>query len=291
MNNYGVPNQPGMAYGYNYGYARPQAKYTQPLTQDQITKLRQNPSTFDLKVEQEDIWRAVCTHKEKNGQTTLVKNSDGSWTCTICGETFNLCESSKEEVEAAVKVLIDMLQTSKTVYVDAPDNLIAQYYQVIPLLKKFPELWKRAMDNFAMYDNNGNNLNQMGPGYSGFNAMYNLLTNPYAGYAQNSYGAPMPGYPQAPVGYYGAPMPTYGAAPQYPQAAPETQQPMYYGAPMPGYPQAPMYQQPVDPNANPMAYGVPTAPAPGVIPPQAPAAAPAAPAQQAEVQQQQTFNV
>lgn len=250
MNNYGVPNQPGMTYGYNYGYARPQAKYTQPLTQDQITKLRQNPSTFDLKVEQEDIWRAVCTHKEKNGQTTLVKNSDGSWTCTICGETFNLCESSKEEVEAAVKVLIDMLQTSKTVYLDAPDNLIAQYYQVIPLLKKFPELWKRAMDNFAMYDNNGNNLNQMGPGYSGFNAMYNLLTNPYAGYAQNGYGAPMPGYPQAP-----------------------------------------MYQQPVDPNANPMAYGVPTAPAPGVIPPQAPAAAPAAPAQQAEVQQQQTFNV
>lgn len=269
----------GNQYGYSFGVARPLAKNTQPLTPEQIAKLRQDSSAFDMKVEVEDLWRAACTHKEKNGQSTLIQNNDGSWTCTICHETFNMCDCETKDIEAAVKTLCDMLQTSKTVYLDAPDDLITQYFQMIPLLKKFPSLWDRAMKNFAMYEGTANQgLNPMAPGYSGFAALQNLMTNPYAAYGYNNgYAAQQPAA-------------GYGYQPQAPA----------YGMPMYGQQPAPVYGQPMmDPNANPMAYGVPggipaapVAPAPGVMPGAAPVAtAPAAAPATAEVQQQQVFNV
>ena len=260
--------------GYTYGVPRPQARNTQPLTPDQIAKLRQDSNAFDMKVEVEDLWRAACTHKEKNGQSTLVDKGDGTYVCTICHEEFKMCDSTKDEIKEAVNTLINMLQTSKTVYLDAPEELIKQYYQIIPLLKKFPDLWDRAIKNFSMYEGSAvTSVNPMYPGYSGYAALQTLLTNPYAGY-----------------GYQAAPQQPAGYGYQQPAAG-------FYGQPM-----APAYGAPVaDPSGNPMAYGVPgnipapTAPAPGVMPgaaQPAPAAAPAAAtAPQAEVQQQQVFNV
>lgn len=261
-------------YGFGYGVARPQARNTQPLTQEQIQKLRTNSEAFDMKVTQEELWAAACTHKEKTGQSALRANEDGTFTCSICHKTFKLCDLSPADVEAAVSNIIDALQTCKTVYLDAPDELIVQYFQMIPLLEKLPKLWNHAMRNFAQYDGYNPAMNQYPIGYSGFAAINQLMTNPYMG------GVPA-GYGQVPAGYGVAPQaPVYGA-----------QQPMMnYGA------------QPVAYGANPMAYGQPmnvpapaAAPAPGVMPgmapavPVAPAAAPAP--QQAEVQQQQVFNV
>ena len=279
-----VPNN---MYGYTYGMARPQARNTQPLTPEQIAKLRQDSNAFDMKIPAEDLWRAACTHKEKNGNGTLVLNNDGTYTCTICHETFNMCDKSRAEVESAVNVLLDMLQTSKAVYLDASEELVRQYYQMIPLLKKFPDLWDRALKNFSMYEGAMTGVNPMSTGYSAFAAYNTLTNNPYGGYG---YMAPTPMAPQQPMGYY-----------QQPTMTP--------------------YGMPVDPNVNPMAYGVPNsvpmptvpqaAPAPGVMPgvpqmaptagvmPGVPQAAPVPTApvttpvatQQNEVQQQQTFNV
>ena len=274
FNNNGVP-----VYGYGYANPQPKARMTQPLTDEQIAKLQQTDGAFSMKVDQEDLWRSACTHKRKdNGMSTLVQNTDGSYTCTICHETFNLCDSDKSEIEGAVKTIVDMLQTIKTVYLDAPEELIVQYMQQIPLLKKMPQLWDRAMKNFALYDNTMNPLNPINnPGMSSFAAMQNLLYNPYA---FNPMGATAP--MAAPYGYQQQPM--MASAPvAAPMAAP-------YG-----------YQQPMmDPNANPMAYGYPNAPVapmPGVMPgmaaPQVAQAPVAAAPQQAagEVQQQQVFNV
>ena len=284
------PGYPNGMYGYTYGFARPQAKNTQPLTPDQIAALRRNGNAFDMKVTQEDLWAAACTHKEKNGNSTLIQNADGTWTCTICHETFKMCENSREEIEAAVNQLIDMLQTSKTIYLDAPEGLVSQYYQMIPLLRKFPDLWDRAMKNFAMYEGTATGVNPMAMGYSGFNALGALMANPYGGFMPTMGQMPtVPGYPQ--------PMPGYPQQPAAPAA------PVGY----PGYPTMPGYPTQVpDMTGNPMAYGAPvgvnpappTAPAPGVMPgypqqPAAPAAPAAAPANngQTEVQQQKVFNV
>lgn len=257
-------------FGYGYGVARPQARNTQPLTQEQIQKLRTNPDAFDMKVTQEELWAAACTHKEKTGQSALRDNGDGTFTCSICHETFKLSDATEAQIEECVKAICDTLQTCKTVYLDAPDELIVQYFQMIPLLKKFPKLWNHAMRNFAQYDGYNPAMNQYPIGYSGFAAINQLMTNPYMG--MNMYGQPVP------------------AAPGY--VAPQA----------PVYTQQPVYGQPVAPGYNPVAFGQPVnvpapaaAPAPGVMPgmapaaPVAPAAAPAT--QQTEVQQQQVFNV
>lgn len=268
---------------YGYGAPRPQARNTQPLTPEQISKLRQDVNAFDMSIPVEDIWRAQCTHKEKNGASALLQNADGSYTCTICNATFRMPEFSADEVEVKVNELIDLLQTSKTVYLDMPENLAKNYFQMIPLLEKFKQIWNMSMKNFAMYDGNLAGVNPMSPGYSGFAAIQGLLTNPYSGGYNPGFVPQQPMYP----GYQQpAAQPMYG------------QQPMYQ-------PQAPM----MDPSANPMAYGAPMAapaPMPGTIPgapvaaPTAPVAAPAPTAQQpqapaansqGEIQQQATFNV
>ena len=277
-------NYPNMAYGY--AVQRPQARNTQPLSPEQINKLRQGSSALDMKIEQEDIWRSMCTHKEKDGKSTLVSVGPDRYKCMICGAEFTMYDLDENAVTELVDKMIDMLQTAKTVYLDIPDDLARQYFQMIPLLKKFPYLWKRAISNFEQYENPGFGVNPMTPGYSGFAAIQNYLTNPYAGYAQPGYVQPGYQYQQPNYGY--------PAAPGYVQPGYQYQQPNY------GYPAAPVQQVP-DMTGNPMAYGAPgvptpaAAPAPGVMPgvaqpAPAPAAAPAN-AQQGEVKQQQTFNV
>ena len=264
QNYYQNPNN----YGYGYGVQRPQARNTQPLTPEQIAKLRQNNSIFDMRIEQEDLWRAICTHKEKNGASTLVPNDDGTYTCSICGTKFHMLDVSKAEVEEAVGKIRDIMNTIKTIYLDASDEFTAKYNQMEPLLLKLPALWEIAVSDFAKYEQ-PTSVTMMGPGYSGFNALGSLMANPYATqYQPMNYGMPA--------------QPAYGMP---------GQQPM-----MPGYgmPAQPAYGAPaIDPSmaGNPMAFGTPAgvpaapvAPAPGAVPP---ATAPAG----TEVQQQQTFNV
>lgn len=287
--------QGGYGYGYNGGYApnmgyaytapRPQALNSQPLTQDMANTLRQDGNEFNMKVDQREIWRAICTHKDpSNGQSTLTQNEDGTFTCAICGHTFNFFEGTKEDIEHAVKVLTDMMQTCKTIYLDAPNAMTEQYYQMICLLQRFPALWQHAVNNFAKYENYANPLAPINGNYGGFNAINQLLTNPY-GFGYQPYGQ-MPQQPmmqpQMQSGYYGQPQ---MMQPQMTQPQMNMQQPQYYQNNLNGG----MAMNPVE---NPMGYN---APVPGVMPsaPQPTAApAPAAPAAQGgEIQQQKVYNV
>lgn len=269
--------------GYGYGATKPQARNTQPLTPEQIAKLRQDNNSFDMKVDQEDLWRAACTHKEKDGTSALISNNDGTYTCTICQKTFSMKDWSFEEVDQAVTTITDILQTLKAIYVDASDGLIVNYFQMLPLLEKLRELWKRGVKNFSMYENNNvATMNPMSPGYSGFAAVNNLLTNPYAGF--NNFMAQQP-MPQA---MYGQPMPMnngfYNPQPNMMNMQngmnPNVGNPMAYGVPNvnPGMNQVPQVQQQ-------------QAPVPGVVPAPQPAPDNTNQAQTGEVQQQQVFNV
>lgn len=273
MSFYPDPNN-NQQYGYGYGVARPKARNTQPLTQEQIAALRNSSDGFDMKVTKEELWAAACTHKELTGQSALRQNEDGSFTCSICHKTFNMVDADRDTVAKLIKDVIDMLQTCKTIYVDAPAELIEQYFQMIVLLEKFGVLWDHAMRDFSQYDN-AYPMTQYPIGYSGFNALNALMTNPYA-YMPGVQPGMQPGMvPQQPM-QPGMPQQQF-AQPVYPQ------QPM----------QQPMYGMP----GNPVAYGTPVAapapapvaPAPGVMPGGNPAAVPAT--QQPEVQQQQVFNV
>lgn len=271
------------SYGPQYGMGVnqiPKARYTQPLTPEQINQLRSRGGAFKIEVTEEDLLRAACTHKE-NGHPTLVVEGTNPETgndilhCTICGETFEMVDYNRKEVETATKLIEDLLQTSKTLYLDIPEQLATQYYQMIPLLKMFPELYERAQKNFSMYENAlGYQPNNVVAGGNAFQMFNSMLNNPYAATTGYGYGAP-----QAPMGY-----------PQtQPMQQPMMQPQMGYSMQQPMQPQ--MYGQPMaNPYAgNPFMTGAPQqtpqAPTAGVVPP-----APVAD-QSADVTQQKQFNV
>lgn len=258
---------------------QPRAKFTQPLTAEMINKLRSTGDSFEVKVSQEDLWRAACTHKE-NGNPTLISEGVNPETgneilrCTICGESFEMTDVDNKHVEDAVNLLLNLLQTSKTMYLDAPAKLVEQYYQMIPLLKMFPKLYERSQKNFSMYENAlGMVPGQTAVGANGFQIMGAMLSgNPYAGMAYQPPMAPQPwAQPVAPQM-----MPQQPVQPQY------VAQPQMWGG---GYQQQPNFQNPLMYGAAQVAPAPQPAPAAGVMP-TAPSADPST-----EVHQQKQFNV
>lgn len=279
--------QQNNGYNYGYGYAAQQpdkALCTQPLTDEVIAMLkRNNTEALDVKISQMESYRNSCTHRSKsNGMSTLVPEGNGMVRCTICGAVFRMMDLPLEDVITIKDTMINLLQTSKAMFLDIPEEFTTQYYQIISLLDKFPTLWKIANANMGKYENTNPaaNVNQYGPAFNGFNAMQNLLNGtayaPFAG-QNNPAGFQQPN--AVPFGYNNPQMqPNYFQQPMQP--AYNMQNPVAYGAP------GPISQPPV-------------APTPGVMPtsqgttPPAPtatsAATPAAP--QEEIQQQQTWNV
>lgn len=266
--------------GYAYSVARPQPGNSQVLTQDQVNALKQKASEFDMKIDQLDLYRAICTHRDPvTGAFTLTVNPDGTSTCAICGETFHMFDGTIDDVRKTVEDVKDIMQTIKTLYMDAPRSLTENYHQQIALLDKLPGLWKHSVDNFAKYENINNPLNPISGSYSGFGALNTLLTAPYNMY----YGQPpMMGAPAQP--------PMMGAQPMMAPQQAATMAPPAGFMPQPAMMGAqPMYGY--DPNmtgVNPMAFGQPVM-APATQ--QTAAAAPAPAPQNAEVQQQKVYNV
>lgn len=211
-----------------------QPKMTQTLTPEQINRLRQSGGGFSLQIPENEMLAALCTHKN-NGQFDMIRNGDGTVTCKICGQTFNLLKRSQDEVKEATDVILDFLQSTKTMYLDIPEETARQYFQIIPLINRLPALYKLAVDDFAKY-NGGTDLYNQNVNNGGFSALANLVSPAMgmgmpimAGMMPDSNGAyPYMGYPQPqqmqpqvpvqqnpvmggnPFGYYGAP-----AAPMY----------------------------------------------------------------------------
>lgn len=211
--NYGYP-QPGVQYAQ-----RPVAKMTQTLTPEQIKKLKNTGGTFDLQVSQTDMLKAICTHKE-NGNIVLVENNDGTVTCPICGATFTVMAVEQEQVQDATRVVFDVLQTIKTMYLDIPEDVATQYFQLLPLLEKMPKLYQIAMSNFNKYDN-PNQFQNTGSPY-GFN-MLSAVTNPAYGMGMQPMMAPNMYQPQPFQQPYQPQQPMMGNNPfgyGYPQGAP-----------------------------------------------------------------------
>jgi len=193
-NNFGV--NPYMMGGPQYA-VQPQARMTQPLTVEQIKLLRNQTPAFTLDVSDEDMLRSRCTHKTLDGKFATVLNNDpeGTVTCSICGAKFSLMEVAKESAEEAVRIIIDLLQSIKTYYVDMPDSVAIQFFQMIPFIEKIPKLYEIALNNFNKYDGAG--MGNQSPNMYGFN-MLGAITSPMAyqmGGMPMSPGMPMGGYP------------------------------------------------------------------------------------------------
>lgn len=161
--------------GVMYPGNTPQPKYSNPLSQEKIKQYSATGGGFSLKVSQEELDKAVCTHRNPATRDfTLIQNNDGSVTCTICGATFNPDSIKDDQVQEAVDVILNMLQSSKMMYLDIPEQVCAQYYQMIPFIQKFPQLYKIAVDNYLKYQ--GYNNNQVTYGNGNAIQQYNMMT-------------------------------------------------------------------------------------------------------------------
>lgn len=215
----GMMNQGMMTPGMMGGpqYVQQQAKMTQPLTKEEIAKLKNNGNA-KLVIDEIDLLKAKCTHKQ-NGQLTLQQNANGTHTCTLCGETFNLVDVDPADVENITARMIDVLQSIKTFYLDMPVNYASEFFVMIPLLKNTPMLYKIALNQFSKYES-GSVVNQANPMY-GF-GLLNTITSPMGmqpGFGMQPGmmmgGMQQPGYPMQPQGYGMQPMqqPMMGAMP------------------------------------------------------------------------------
>lgn len=184
--------------GYQYNGVQPGAvpQFKNFLSDEEIQKLIQKENQFSLAVTETEKLRAACNHRDpKTGRDTITEDANGNCTCYICQYKFNPVDSTmtKDSLFDAVKEVIDILQTIKMLYFDMPAEVAREFFVIIPLLEKIPELFERAAKCYAKYDSinmygyNNKNMNTM--------QMYNILTGILNGgntpnYVNNGYTAP-----------------------------------------------------------------------------------------------------
>lgn len=259
-------------YYYGAQYVNQQRpSQNQALTVEEVEQLRTNGGAFDISLTQDELLRSFCTHKDpKTGAMTLIRNQDGSMTCSICQKTFNEELLTRENTEAIVKRFIDLLQTIKTAYTDIPVATARQFFSIQALASKVPNLADFAAQNMSRYQNA--QMVSQGQIPYGFTTLNGVIGGAPAAYQNgwvNNYGVPAMNPPMQ--GTFN-PYATYQQQMVYPQAPP---------------------QVPVTPNNEFGYYGV-TPMAPPIVGPQAPVynnmqappAAPQAQPQQANVNYQ-----
>ena len=266
--------------GYNYGFPQQQTYPYQPqmqvpgqnmqvplnqnaLTPEEINKLRSlKPNgMFSIKISEDDVLRSMCTHCQ-NGESVVYMINDGSGRCAcpICGAVWMPDTYTKEEIKELCDKIIDSMQSVKWAGELTP-TVVREYFTMIPLLDKFPDLYEYATKNMAKMFNqrgfmNANDANI----YNQYNSLFGTGYNNY-GFQQPyapAYGQNMPYYNQQPMQQpvvQQNPMvnPMQVQQPQYGFQQPQQQiiQPVntqfvdQAGMMMPGY--APQVQQQINP--------------------------------------------
>lgn len=252
-------NAMGMNGGnYNYGGYAPQVKFSNFLTPEQIRSLRQTSQQFSLSLTTEDIMRGVCNHRNETGDAdTLVFDPlTGEATCTTCGYKFRPVEPdiSIDEIKDNVDRIVDLLQTVKLMYIDLPAEAATEYFPVIPLLEKLPQLFEYAAKNMNKHELNTWNYNNRNMGamqmFTNLQSMFanggQFMNQPQMQQPQGMYQQQPMMQPQMgnPFGFPGAGMPQPMMQPQ-----------MGYMPQMPGYAYTPNQQ------STPVAATIPEAPA------------------------------
>lgn len=175
FNNWGYGNNSFM----NYGYNRPKMPNpTNPLSKEDMALLKQKAPQFSLAISQVDALKAICTHRNEQGEQ-LITNNDGTVTCAICGTTFRPVNATPEAVESIFKQAVDCLETIKIMYMDIPDDVTRAYFQMTPFLEKGPQLYKIANDHFQRYSNPSVIAGNFNNGGNAF-ALYSAMMNPAA---------------------------------------------------------------------------------------------------------------
>ena len=265
---------------------KPRARYTQPVTPEMSQMMLRDDDTLSVKISPIERAKNMCTHKYPGkSEIALVESGSDSEgqivTCRVCGESFHIIMDDPKaiamDLQKTCSHLIDIMQSSKTMYLDIPEDFATEFYQIMTLIDRVPKVYEKGFKNFNQYDYS-NQAQGVYPGMNSFQTVNQFIggaamggINPMMG------GQPYnPGYqPYPPAGYVPQPVQQYDAygnpiqvqpqqVPAYPQAPQGGAMPMGPGAPLPG--ENPfMYNAPPAPQApaagvNPVAPGQPQQP-------------------------------
>jgi len=237
-----------------------EVQVTNPMTKEDLELLKPVKNEFNMNIDPVDVARAKCPHKNA---TKLLINPIGGGNmvkCSQCGAEFDLTIRSKEDIEASVNNLVNFLEQMKLYAVNFDEEFYKDYMMMIPLLRKAPNLYEMAVQNFTEVVRQTSNSQTVAPNANpafnrfGFDAYQDIFNGNY-GARYNVYNQQQPvmpiTQPMAQPGYYD---PNMVAAQQAPQMQPAPQQGQVFGAFTQAPQQAPV-MQPAPQMGNPFANG------------------------------------
>ena len=237
-----------------------EVQVTNPMTKEDLELLKPVKNEFNMNIDPIDVARAKCPHKNA---TKLLINPIGGGNmvkCSQCGAEFDLTIRSKEDIEASVNNLVNFLEQMKLYAVNFDEEFYKDYMMMIPLLRKAPNLYEMAVQNFTEVVRQTSNSQTVAPNANpafnrfGFDAYQDIFNGNY-GARYNVYNQQQPvmpmAQPMAQPGYYD---PNMVAAQQAPQMQPAPQQGQVFGAFTQAPQQAPV-MQPAPQMGNPFANG------------------------------------
>lgn len=233
---------------------------TNPMTKEDLELLKPVKNEFNMNIDPVDVARAKCPHKNA---TKLLINPIGGGNmvkCSQCGAEFDLTIRSKEDIEASVNNLVNFLEQMKLYAVNFDEEFYKDYMMMIPLLRKAPNLYEMAVQNFTEVVRQTSNSQTVAPNANpafnrfGFDAYQDIFNGNYGArynvYNQQQPVMPMQAQPMAQPGYYDPNM----VAAQAPQMQPAPQQGQVFGAFTQAPQQAPV-MAPAPQMGNPFANG------------------------------------
>ena len=96
-------------------------------------------NVINLGISEKEKLSAKCNH------IRAVVDSTGLTHCEECGAVFSIFAGSAEEVKANIEQTIDILETIKGYLTIIPKETADEYFQIIPLLTRVPDLYNMAL--------------------------------------------------------------------------------------------------------------------------------------------------
>lgn len=133
---------------------RTQTKIGNILSEEEMGKLIQKGNQFSLAITEMERLKAICTHRFANGTEALVDIGGGAQRCQICGHEFLPVPvmTNKEDIKNQIEGTKDILQTIKLLYLDMPAEAAREYFVLIALLDKVPDLFECACKDFVRHE-------------------------------------------------------------------------------------------------------------------------------------------
>lgn len=95
------------------------------------------------KKEREEKFRKMMENECKH---EFIIDEEGNHVCTKCGKKFTMNNYSYPEAEEFIRMVEEQRECVKIEQVmnDVPDHVIREYFQLLPLLNKLPQLYEKA---------------------------------------------------------------------------------------------------------------------------------------------------